>query len=190
MCMLGDISAVYKQHLVSLNKLRYTVVTGTRSTYLFMCMLGDISAIDKQHLVSFIKARYTVVCWRIGGHPWDDDRHALVGPTLHIEAKAPLFIRDHPEGNQTLAIKETIAIRLKWQEIRIFTSRQEFSLLAFKAPITTAAEDIFWEIFPNLKKKIRYDISWESSDDSHEILCLICYFEKAAKFEIVVCCKL
>ena len=27
------------------------------------------------------------------------------------------------------------------------------------------------------------------ADDSHEILCLICYFEKVAKFEIVVCCK-
>ena len=27
-------------------------------------------------------------------------------------------------------------------------------------------------------------------DDSHEISFLICYFEKAAKFEIVVCCKL
>ena len=28
------------------------------------------------------------------------------------------------------------------------------------------------------------------ADDSHEISCLICYFEKAAKFEIVVCCKI
>ena len=28
------------------------------------------------------------------------------------------------------------------------------------------------------------------ADDSHEISCLICYFYKAAKFEIVVCCKL
>ena len=27
-------------------------------------------------------------------------------------------------------------------------------------------------------------------DDSHEIACLIGYFEKAAQFEIVVCCKL
>ena len=28
------------------------------------------------------------------------------------------------------------------------------------------------------------------ADDSHEISSLICYFEKAANFEIVVCCKL
>ena len=29
------------------------------------------------------------------------------------------------------------------------------------------------------------------ADNSHELSCLICYFEKkAAKFEIVVCCKL
>ena len=28
------------------------------------------------------------------------------------------------------------------------------------------------------------------ADDSHEISCLIRYFEKGAKFEIVVCCKL
>ena len=27
------------------------------------------------------------------------------------------------------------------------------------------------------------------ADDSHEISCLIVIFEKAAKFEIVVCCK-
>ena len=27
------------------------------------------------------------------------------------------------------------------------------------------------------------------ADDSHEMSCLICYFLKAAKFEIVVCCN-
>ena len=42
----------------------------------------------------------------------------------------------------------------------------------------------------NFLKKIRYDISLESS--AHDISCLICltFFEKAAKFEMVVCCKL
>ena len=28
------------------------------------------------------------------------------------------------------------------------------------------------------------------ADDSHEISCLICYFENVAKFEMVVCYKL
>ena len=28
------------------------------------------------------------------------------------------------------------------------------------------------------------------ADDSNEISCLTCYFEKTAKFEIVVCCNL
>ena len=28
------------------------------------------------------------------------------------------------------------------------------------------------------------------ADNSHEISFLICYYEKAAKFEIVVCCKI
>ena len=35
----------------------------------------------------------------------------------------------------------------------------------FKAPITTAADHKFCDIFPNFL-----------SDDSHEISCLICYF--------------
>ena len=78
-----------------------------------MRMLRDISAVNKQHLVSFIKARYTVVSWGVRGDPRDDDGHALVGPALDVEPEAALLIRDHPEGNQTLSIKETIAIRLK-----------------------------------------------------------------------------
>ena len=32
-----------------------------------------------------------------------------------------------------------------------------------KAPITTAADNKFCDIFPNFQKKIGYDISWESS---------------------------
>ena len=78
-----------------------------------MRMLRDISAVNKQHLVSFIKARYTVVSWGVRGDPRDDDGHALVGPALDVEPEAALLIRDHPEGNQTLSIKETIAIRLE-----------------------------------------------------------------------------
>ena len=47
--------------------------------------------------------------------------------------------------------------------------------LTLKAPITTAADDKFFDIFPNFQKK--YHAVFE-------------IFEKAAKFEIVVCCKL
>ena len=35
--------------------------------------------------------------------------------------------------------------------------------LTLRAPITTAADDKFCDIFPYFWKKIRYDISWESS---------------------------
>ena len=65
-------------------------------------------------------------------------------------------------------------------------------LLTLKAPITTAADDKFCVIFPNFRKK-KGMICHEnrlSADNSHEISCLICYFEKAAQFEIVFCCKL
>ena len=54
-----------------------------------------------------------------------------------------------------------------------------------KVPITTAADDKFWDIFPNFRQK-KGMILHENrlpADDSHEISCLICYFEKVAKFE-------
>ena len=50
--------------------------------------------------------------------------------------------------------------------------------LTLEAPITTAAEDKFRDIFPNFQKKEGM-IFHENSlpvDDSHEISCLICYF--------------
>ena len=64
--------------------------------------------------------------------------------------------------------------------------------LTLKTPITTAAEDKFCDIFPNFRKnKVWYFM---------RIVCqqmilmkyhaLFVIFEKAAKFEIVVCCKL
>ena len=59
-------------------------------------------------------------------------------------------------------------------------------ILGSKAPIMTAADDKFWDTFLNFRKKNskkKNDISWESSD-------LIVIFEKATKFEIVICCKL
>ena len=51
------------------------------------------------------------------------------------------------------------------------------SLLTLKAPITTAADDKFCEIFPKFKKKgMIFHENRLSADDSHEISCLICYF--------------
>ena len=52
------------------------------------------------------------------------------------------------------------------------------NLLTLKAPITTAADDKFCEIFPNFQKKFGM-IFHENrllADDYHEISCLICYF--------------
>ena len=56
----------------------------------------------------------------------------------------------------------------------------------------TAADDKFCGIFPNFwrKKGIIFDENRLPADDSHEILCLICYFLKSSKFDIVVCYKL
>ena len=61
-----------------------------------------------------------------------------------------------------------------------------------KAPITTAADDKFYNIFPKFRKKgMIFHENRLPTDDSHEISCLFChFFEKAAKLEIVVCCKL
>ena len=61
--------------------------------------------------------------------------------------------------------------------------------LTLKVPITTAADNKFCNIFPNFLKKsgLIFHENRLPADDSHEI-CLI-IFEKAAKFEIVVCCK-
>ena len=52
--------------------------------------------------------------------------------------------------------------------------------LFLKASITAAADYKFCDIFTNLRKKKRYDISWESSASkrTYEIPWLICYFWK------------
>ena len=57
--------------------------------------------------------------------------------------------------------------------------------------ITTTADDKFCDIFPNFQKKsgMIFHENRLPADDSHEIACLIYYFEKSAKFGIVVCCK-
>ena len=66
------------------------------------------------------------------------------------------------------------------------------TILTLKAPITTAADDKFWKILLNFRKNKVWHII--------RIVCqqtilmkyhaLFVIFEKAAKFEIVVCCKL
>ena len=63
--------------------------------------------------------------------------------------------------------------------------------LTLKEPITTAADDKFCDIFSNFRKEegIILHENRLPADDSHEISYLICYLEKAAKFETVVCCK-
>ena len=54
--------------------------------------------------------------------------------------------------------------------------------LALKAPITTAADDTFCDIFPNFRKKcMTFHENCLSADDSHEIVFLICYFWKSGK---------
>ena len=53
----------------------------------------------------------------------------------------------------------------------------DFSSLTLKAPITTAADDKLFDIFPNFRKENM--ILHENrlpADDSHGISSLICYF--------------
>ena len=49
------------------------------------------------------------------------------------------------------------------------------NLLTLKAPITTAADDKFCDIFPNFRQKLGMILheSCLPADDSHEISCLI-----------------
>ena len=57
-------------------------------------------------------------------------------------------------------------------------------LLTLKAPITTAADDKFCDIFSNFRK---IKACWQTILMKYHVLFVV--FEKAAKFEIVVCCK-
>ena len=64
--------------------------------------------------------------------------------------------------------------------------------LALKAPITTAADETFWNIFSNFRKnEVWYSmriVCWQAILKKHHAFFVI--FEKAAKFELVVCCNL
>ena len=58
------------------------------------------------------------------------------------------------------------------------------TVLALKAPITTAADDKFCVIFPIFLKRQDIFESRLPADDSHEISCLIVIFSKAANFQL------
>ena len=57
------------------------------------------------------------------------------------------------------------------------------NILILKAPITTAADDKFCDIFPNFQKNkgVIFHENRLPADDSHEISFLICYFQKGDK---------
>ena len=69
---------------------------------------------------------------------------------------------------------------------------EECRYLNLKAPIMTAADDKFFDIFPNFRKnKVRYFmriVCQQTILMKYHALFVI--FENAAKFLIVVCCKL
>ena len=69
---------------------------------------------------------------------------------------------------------QTASSEASWSGSAVFSKKDKFELsitiegnwgllLTLKAPITIAADDKFCDIFSNFRKRIRYDISWESS---------------------------
>ena len=64
--------------------------------------------------------------------------------------------------------------------------------VAHKVLFATRADDKFCNIFPNIQKSMIFRENRLPADDSHEIAlhALFVNFEKAAKFEIVVCALL
>ena len=61
---------------------------------------------------------------------------------------------------------------------KIISSNDKRKELTLKALITTAADDKFFNIFPNFRKKLGMLIHENrlAADDSHKISCLICDF--------------
>ena len=55
-------------------------------------------------------------------------------------------------------------------------------ILTLKAPVTAAADDKFFDIFSNFRKKIRHEITYESSA-SRQISCFV-IFEKASQLKL------
>ena len=89
-------------------------------------------------------------------------------------------------------LNELINMRKVRLNVRLAYVTVDLSILTLKGPITTAADDKLRNIFPTFQKKEGF-ISRENrlpAADSHGISCFIDIFEKAAKFEIDVFCKL
>ena len=91
---------------------------------------------------------------RVGIFPLNWFHHALLFRdlrVLHLPPVGPVY-KIHQQSNV-----EFLSMTLYLQCLLLNT------WLTLKVPITTAAEDKFFDIFPNFWKKIRYDISWELS---------------------------
>ena len=58
--------------------------------------------------------------------------------------------------------------------------------LTLKAPITTAADDNFWDTFPNFGQKQGMILHENHlpADDSREISCLMCYLKKRQNLKL------
>ena len=72
------------------------------------------------------------------------------------------------------ALERPVVLALQGHRSFMVMLNRAPSWLNLEAPITTAADDIFCYIFPNFQKKIRYDISQDSSADNSHKICLIC----------------
>ena len=62
-------------------------------------------------------------------------------------------------------------------------------LLTLKAPIKTAGDDNFCNIFPSFRQK-KKSMIFRQQMILMKYYALFVIFEKAAKLEVVVCCKL
>ena len=94
-----------------------------------------------------------------------------------------------------MQIFKNLASLCSWEDWfehdKVINPRSDETHLNLKAPITTAADDKFCEIFPNFRKKAWYFmriVCQQTILMKYHALFVI--FEKAAKFEIVVCYKL
>ena len=70
------------------------------------------------------------------------------------------------------------------QALRTLLNIFLFRTITLKAPITTAADDTFCDIFPNFRRIIRSAsrrFLWNMSDNSNQISYLICYFRTSSK---------
>ena len=83
--------------------------------------------------------------------------------------------------------KYTLIAPVMLKNDKVYKSKFFWTL---KALITTAADDKFCDIFPNFRKKIRYDISWELSASRHFSWNIMPYLLFLKKQNIWNCCLL